>query len=169
MVPQYEPKKCVSCRIETKFVLKDEDRVYQNPTKLAPSEQQIVEQQVKNRLNQKIISGSLSEYTSPIVFIKKEDGSAHFSIDYRRLNKTIVRDIIPFPKIEDGKIRPANAKITAVKIFSKRTNMKHIQSFLGLTGFFRKFVYEYSIIAAPLTDLLKKPKIYIRGKTTARF
>lgn len=47
-------------------------------------------------------------------------------------------------------------KISAVKNFKVPQNVKAVQAFLGLTGFFRKFVPDYSKIAKPLTDLLKK-------------
>ena len=40
--------------------------------------------------------------------------------------------------------------------FAEPKNYKQIQSFLGLTGYFRKFIPFYSVIAKPLSDLLKK-------------
>lgn len=58
--------------------------------------------------------------------------------------------------IEDNKIEPSQNKVDAVINFPKPTNTKMIQSFLGLTGYFRKFIQDYSILAKPLSDLLKK-------------
>lgn len=58
--------------------------------------------------------------------------------------------------IADGKIRPSQAQIQAVSKFPEPINVRSVQSFLGLTGYFRKFIQNYSIIAKPLTDLLKK-------------
>lgn len=37
----------------------------------------------------------------------------------------------------------------------KPVNVKQVQAFLGLTGYFRKFVPKYSIMAQLLTNLLK--------------
>lgn len=52
-------------------------------------------------------------------------------------------------------VRPSNEKIKAVQKFPKPKNRKDIQSFLGLTGYFRKIILDYAIIARPLSDLLK--------------
>ncbi|XP_045500402.1 uncharacterized protein LOC123697879 isoform X2 [Colias croceus] len=60
-----------------------------------------------------------------------------------------------------GEIKPSVKKIAAVEHFQTPHNIKSLQSFLGLTGYFRKFIKDYSLIAKPLTDLLKKVlKIY---------
>lgn len=57
--------------------------------------------------------------------------------------------------IEDGCMRPFKRKTLAVKQFPTLTNEKQIQSFLGLTSYFRKFIPRYSLIARPLSELLK--------------
>lgn len=62
--------------------------------------------------------------------------------------------------IENGTVQPSEAKTTAISRFPKPTTCKQIQSFLGLTGYFRKFISSYALIAKPLSDLLKKDQIF---------
>lgn len=58
--------------------------------------------------------------------------------------------------LENGTVKPSREKTSAVRNFPQPKNAKAIQSFLGLTGFFRKFIPKYASVAKPLSELLQK-------------
>lgn len=58
--------------------------------------------------------------------------------------------------IKEGKIQPSSTKIAAVQSFLEPKTIAALQSFLGLTGYFRKFIKDYSAIAKPLSDMFRK-------------
>ncbi|XGW19137.1 hypothetical protein V3C99_003171, partial [Haemonchus contortus] len=55
---------------------------------------------IKDLLNRGIIEQSSSEWASPVVLVKKKDGSLRICIDYRELNKITRQDSYPLPKID---------------------------------------------------------------------
>jgi hypothetical protein len=59
------------------------------------------------------------------------------------------------PVGKDG-VRVDPKKIEAMQYWTHPKTLKSLHGFLGLTGYYRKFVKNYGKIAAPLTALLKK-------------
>jgi len=63
--------------------------------------------------------------------------------------------------VGQGKISPLMAKVEAVASFSEPSNKRELMRFLGMAGYYRKFCHNLSVIVAPLTNLLKKQKLYV--------
>lgn len=294
MKDNYSPNPNYTGKVKTKIILKDDTPIYENPRRLSVKEKTIVENQIDEWLKDKVIEPSCSEFASCVVLVKKKDDSTRLCIDFRKINKKMIRDRFPFPLIEDqidqlqgaiifstidlknsffhvpvevdsrrftsfvthngqwqfrktpfglansgsnfvrfvtdvfrelvnqkvvliymddliipslseeeglkkleivlktaanhgliinwkkcqflqrkvkylgyiiedGKVRISTDKILAIKNFPAMKNAKQIQCFLGLTGYFRKFIPNYAIIAKPLSDLLKDGVVFRIG------
>lgn len=50
--------------------------------------------------------------------------------------------------------------VKLVKIWPKSQNVKYVQSFLGLAGYYRRFIPKFSEIASPMTQLTKRNKTF---------
>ena len=55
-----------------------------------------------------------------------------------------------------GTVKPEFSRVEALKSFPTPQTKKHVRAFLGLTGYYRRFIPDFASIAAPLTDLTKK-------------
>ncbi|XP_040967114.1 uncharacterized protein [Gossypium hirsutum] len=59
-----------------------------------------------------------------------------------------------------GKIRMDKNKIRAISKWEPPTKVTELRSFLGLANYYRRFVEGYSKITTPLTNMLKKGKVW---------
>ena len=68
----------------------------------------------------------------------------------------------------NGKVHPLQAKVQAVQDFTQPITKKDFRAFLGLCGYYRRFIPDFSTVATPLTELTRKdkPNIVVWGKET---
>lgn len=53
------------------------------------------------------------------------------------------------------------SKIQAVQDWPRPTSLKELRGFLGLAGYYRKFIKNFALIAKPLSDLLRKDSVFV--------
>ncbi|XP_041434006.1 uncharacterized protein LOC121398770 [Xenopus laevis] len=70
--------------------------------KLPPRDIEDVRTCLKKMKDQNIITDSRSPYASPIVVVRKKDGSVRLCVDYRTLNRRTIPDQYTLPRIEDS-------------------------------------------------------------------
>nr|GFA85020.1 putative reverse transcriptase domain-containing protein [Tanacetum cinerariifolium] len=75
--------------------------VSKSPYHLAPTEMQELLNQLNELQDKGFIRPSSSPWRPPVLFVKKKDGSFCMCIDYRELNKLIIKNRYPLPRIDD--------------------------------------------------------------------
>ena len=87
--------------VKHKILLSTDIPVKSKPYPLPFTSKDIVEKEVKDMLELDVIEPSTSPYCSPIVLVKKPDGSIRFCIDFRKLNAITIQDSEPIPFQEE--------------------------------------------------------------------
>ncbi|GJZ00081.1 hypothetical protein Tco_0517510 [Tanacetum coccineum] len=140
--------------------------VAQTPYRLAPSEMQE-------------LSNQLQELTDTEFFILPKETSNHAQnylillpereiVCQVRLN--VILDLISSISCSSQSIvnglHVDPAKIEAVKNWTSPTTPTEVRKFLGLAGYYRRFIEGFSKIAKPLTRLTQKNKSLLSGEET---
>jgi len=72
------------------------------PYRVSNKQREVIDTHVKDMLDRKIISHSVSPWASPVVLVPKPDGSTRFCVDYRKLNAVTKKDSFPLPRIDQS-------------------------------------------------------------------
>ncbi len=117
-----------------------------------------VDKEIDLMLASGVIEPSTASYASPIVVVKKPDGSNRICVDYRKLNRITVFDPEPMPQVQD-----IFAELSGSQYFSKfdfckgywqvpmSDGDKDLTTFVTHRGLFRFNVMPFGLVNAPAT------------------
>ncbi|XP_049518616.1 uncharacterized protein LOC125943367 [Dermacentor silvarum] len=76
--------------------------IRRRPYRVSLAERRVIQGEVDKMLTKGVIEPSSSPWASPVVLVKKKDGSWRFCVDYRHLNNITRKDVYPLPRIDDA-------------------------------------------------------------------
>lgn len=95
---------------EMKIDLNDNRPVVYRPYRLSNMERKIVREMVDELIDADIVQESVSDYASPVLLVRKNNGKHRLCIDYRALNNKTVKERYPMPLIDDQVSRLAGKR-----------------------------------------------------------
>ena len=100
------------------------------------------------------VDGHLS--TLRKVFTRMRQHSAHF----KAKKCDFMRDRIDFigHTFSSKGVEPSSLKTESIRLFPRPTDVTELRRFLGLVGYYRKFIKNFSAVAKPLTEMTKTEK-----------
>ncbi|QRV88426.1 Retrotransposable element Tf2 protein [Ceratobasidium sp. AG-Ba] len=125
---------------------------------LGPKEDEELRKTVTKQLEAGLIRPSKSPMASPVIFVKKKNGSLRMCIDYRKLNDMTVKNVYPLPRSND-----LIEKLRGAQIFSKfdlkwgynlvriKEGDKWKTAFKTRYGLFEYLVMPFGLTNAPAT------------------
>src|SRR5258707_2281407 len=110
-----------------KINLEEGAKLFHGPVySLSPPELSTLREFLEENIKNGFIHPSKSPWGSPVLFVKKKDGSLHLCMDFHTLNRVMEKDHYPLPLIPDLLNSPAPARIYS-KIDLKHTyHLVHI-------------------------------------------
>nr|GEZ82671.1 putative reverse transcriptase domain-containing protein [Tanacetum cinerariifolium] len=148
-LPGHPPTRLVEFQID---LVPGAAPVARAPYRLAPSEMKELAEQLKELSDKGFIRPSSTPWGAPVLFVKKKDGSFRMCIDYRELNKLTFLGV----GFDSQGIHVDPAKIESIKDWASPKSPTKIRQFLGLAGYYRRFIEGFSKIAKPMTKLTQK-------------
>ena len=88
-------------KLEHKIDTRDSPPIHRPVRRLPPHRREEVCELLQEMRRKEVIQASKSPWASPIVLVRKEDGTTQFCVDYRKLNSVTHKDAYPLPRIDD--------------------------------------------------------------------
>ncbi|MCO5576395.1 hypothetical protein L7F22_030205 [Adiantum nelumboides] len=71
------------------------------PYRVSQAQQEEIMRQVNELVEKKMVKPSSSPFCSPVLLVQKKDGTYRMCVDYRVLNRIIIKNRFPMPRVED--------------------------------------------------------------------
>ena len=86
--------------IKHRIILEENTRpITRHPYRVNGNLREIISKQIEEMLKDEIIEKSSSPWASPVILVKKKNGTYRFVVDYRALNSVTIKDSYPLPLI----------------------------------------------------------------------
>jgi hypothetical protein len=79
-----------------------DEPVYRPPYRKSHHETELLRQEVEALIKQDIVEPAASPYNSPVLLVKKPDGSMRFCVDFRALNAKTIADRHPICRLDEA-------------------------------------------------------------------
>ncbi|KAI3770484.1 hypothetical protein L6452_01618 [Arctium lappa] len=126
------------------------------PYRLAPSEMKELMSQLQELLDKGFIRPSTSPWGTPVLFVKKKDGTMRMCIDYRELNNVTINNRYPLPRIDDlfGQLQGA-CYFSKIDLRSGYHQLKVREEDVPKTAFRTRYGhYEFLVMPFGMTNAL---------------
>jgi len=125
---------------------------------LSPPELSALYESLDENLDKKFMRESCSPAASPILFVKKKEGSLRLCVDYRELNQKTIKNRYPLPLVKETFMQLSLAKIftkldirRASNLISMRAREEWKTAFRTRYGLFESLVMPFGLTNAPAT------------------
>ena len=103
-----------------------------------------------------IISSSWPEHMQHLRAVIRRLQEAGLTVKPQKCQLAMTKCVYLGHIVGEGQVEVETAKVQPIRAFCVPRTKKEVRSFLGLTGYYRKFIPNYSSVSSPLTDLTRK-------------
>ena len=123
--------------------------ISKRPYRMPAKDLEEIKTQIKELLDKGYIRPSSSPWGSPVLLVKKKDGSLRMVVDYRGLNEVTIKNKYPLPMINDLFDQLQGAKVfSKIDLRSGYHQLKIREQDIPKTTFTTRYgLYEYTVMS----------------------
>ncbi|GJS95355.1 putative reverse transcriptase domain-containing protein [Tanacetum coccineum] len=136
------------------------------PYRLAPTKLQELSTQLQELSDKGFIRPSSSPLGSPVLFVKKKDGSFQMCIDYRKLNNLTVKNRYPLSRIDDLFDQLQRSRVySKIDLRSGYHQLRVREKYILKTTFRTRYgYYEFQVMSFELTNAPARGRLRITSQ-----